>query len=98
MDTERSAGDRVEFEHGYAARIMGSDGTWQREVLLEEVSDTEAKLTAFGAVGDLCGHRRMLVRRQDRYAELSKRLFARPRQIQLPASLVSPGRSSHYIH
>lgn len=50
MHTERSAGDRVEFEHGYAARIMGIDGTWQREVLLEEVSDGEAKLTVFGSV------------------------------------------------
>lgn len=53
MTTERHAGDRVEFEHGFAARIMGIDGTWQREVLLEEVSDSEAKLTIFGSVGDI---------------------------------------------
>ena len=53
MNTERKAGDRVEFEHGYAARIMGIDGTWQREVLLEDVSDSEAKLTVFGSTEEI---------------------------------------------
>ncbi len=53
MNKERKAGDRVQFEHGYAARIMGIDGTWQRDVLLEDVSDGEAKLTVFGSVEDI---------------------------------------------
>jgi hypothetical protein len=32
---------------------MGIDGTWQRDVLLDDISDTEAKLTVFGSVEGL---------------------------------------------
>jgi hypothetical protein len=41
---------RVVFEHGYPARIMGLDGTWQMDVLMEDVSGSGAKLTLFGSV------------------------------------------------
>ncbi len=53
MSTERQRGEQVQFEHGYAARIMGIDGTWQRDCILEDVSDKAAKLTVFGSVEDL---------------------------------------------
>lgn len=41
------------FEHGYPARIMGMDGTWQLDALLEDVSNSGAKLTVFGSVENL---------------------------------------------
>ncbi len=53
MATQRRTEERVELEHGYAARIMGIDGTWQRECLLENASDKGAKLTVFGSLEDL---------------------------------------------
>ena len=39
---------RVVFERGYTANIMAIDGTWRRPCIMEDVSDTGAKLTIDG--------------------------------------------------
>ena len=43
--TERRKGDRVTFERGIPAHMMGIDGTWRRNCVMEDVSETGAKLT-----------------------------------------------------
>lgn len=35
---------RVVFERGYAANMMGIDGTWRRPCTIHDISDTGAKL------------------------------------------------------
>ena len=47
---ERRKGDRVTFERGFAAHMMGIDGTWRRACVMEDVSETGAKLTVEGSV------------------------------------------------
>jgi PilZ domain-containing protein len=48
--TERSKGDRVIFERGIPAHMMGIDGTWRRNCVMDDVSETGAKLTVDGSV------------------------------------------------
>ena len=50
MATERRKGDRVTFERGIGAQMMGIDGTWRRECSMEDISETGAKLTVDGSV------------------------------------------------
>ncbi len=50
---ERRKGDRVVFERGFAAHMMGIDGTWRRECTMEDVSESGAKLTIDGSVEGL---------------------------------------------
>jgi len=50
---ERRKGDRVVFERGFAAHMMGIDGTWRRDCVMEDVSETGAKLTVDGSVEGL---------------------------------------------
>ena len=50
---ERRKGDRVIFERGFAAHMMGIDGTWRRDCVMEDVSETGAKLTVEGSVEGL---------------------------------------------
>jgi len=50
MTTERRKGERVTFERGIDAQMMGIDGTWRRECKMEDVSETGAKLTVEGSV------------------------------------------------
>jgi PilZ domain len=45
--------DRVHFELGYPARIMGTDGTWVRSCLVEDISETGARLSFKGSVEGL---------------------------------------------
>jgi hypothetical protein len=45
---EQRSGPRFRFDHVRPARMMGIDGTWQRECTVRDVSDGGAKLT----VGD----------------------------------------------
>ena len=45
--------ERVTFERGIDAYIMGIDGTWRRDCSLEDVSETGAKLTVEGSVEGL---------------------------------------------
>jgi hypothetical protein len=51
--TERRKGERVIFERGIAAHMMGIDGTWRRECTMEDISETGAKLTVEGSVEGL---------------------------------------------
>jgi len=46
-------GNRVSFERGIPAHMMGIDGTWRRGCTMEDVSDTGAKLTIEGSVEGL---------------------------------------------
>ena len=50
---ERRKGDRVTFERGFPAHMMGIDGTWRRDCMMEDVSETGAKLTVEGSVEGL---------------------------------------------
>lgn len=53
MATERRKGERVIFERGFAAHMMGIDGTWRRSCLVEDISETGAKLVVEGSVEGL---------------------------------------------
>jgi hypothetical protein len=53
MTDENKAPDRVTFSRGYSVCIMGIDGTWRRDCLLNAISDTEAVLTVEGAIQGL---------------------------------------------
>lgn len=53
MAAERRRGDRVNFERGFGAYIMGIDGTWRRGCIMEDVSETGAKLTIDDSVEGL---------------------------------------------
>ena len=53
MVAERRTGERVIFERGFSAHMMGVDGTWRRECIMEDVSETGAKLTVEGSVEGL---------------------------------------------
>src|SRR6202166_1110056 len=53
MTDENKAHDRVTFSRGYSVCIMGIDGTWRRDCLLNAISDTEAVLTVEGAIQGL---------------------------------------------
>jgi PilZ domain-containing protein len=45
---QRRKGERVTFERGIPAHMMGIDGTWRRDCTMEDVSETGAKLTVEG--------------------------------------------------
>lgn len=45
--------DRVTFSRGYGVCIMGIDGTWRRDCLLNAISETEAALTVEGSIQGL---------------------------------------------
>src|ERR1700745_598433 len=53
MANERLKGERVVFERGIPAHMMGIDGTWRRDCTMEDVSETGAKLTVSGSVEGL---------------------------------------------
>jgi len=53
MGSERRKGDRVTFERGIPAQMMGIDGTWRRDCVMDDVSETGAKLTVDGSVEGL---------------------------------------------
>ena len=50
---ERQRGERVVFERGFTAQMMGIGGTWRRDCLVEDISETGAKLTVEGSVEGL---------------------------------------------
>jgi len=50
---ERRTGERVVFERGFPAHMMGIDGTWRRSCIMEDISETGAKLTVDGSVEGL---------------------------------------------
>ena len=53
MVTERRKGERITFERGFNAHMMGIDGTWRRDCTMEEISETGAKLTVEGSMEGL---------------------------------------------
>jgi hypothetical protein len=53
MAAERRKGERVTFERGIRAHMMGIDGTWRRDCTMEDISETGAKLAVEGAVDGL---------------------------------------------
>jgi PilZ domain len=53
MVAERRKNERVTFERGIGAHMMGIDGTWRRECKMEDISETGAKLTVEGSVEGL---------------------------------------------
>jgi hypothetical protein len=53
MVTERRRGERITFERGFHAHMMGIDGTWRRDCRMEDISETGAKLTIKGSVEGL---------------------------------------------
>ena len=50
---ERRHGDRVVFGRGFQAQMMGIDGTWRRDCIMEDVSESGAKLTIDGSIEGL---------------------------------------------
>ena len=50
---QRGKGERVIFERGFAAQMMGIDGTWRRDCIMEDVSESGAKLTIEGSIEGL---------------------------------------------
>jgi hypothetical protein len=53
MTDENKAPDRVTFSRGYGVCIMGIDGTWRRDCMLNAISDTDAILTVDGSIQGL---------------------------------------------
>src|SRR2546429_1612993 len=53
VGAERRKGDRVVIELGIPAQMMAIDGTWRRDCVMEDVSETGAKLTIEGSVEGL---------------------------------------------
>jgi hypothetical protein len=51
--TEQRSGPRIKFDHVRPARMMGIDGTWQRECTVEDISDGGAKLTVDDSIEGL---------------------------------------------
>ncbi len=45
--------ERVDFEHGVHVFIMGIDGTWRRDCLMIDVSQTGARLLVDGSLEGL---------------------------------------------
>jgi hypothetical protein len=52
-EAEQRQSRRVRFESSVPARMMGIDGTWQRECVVDDISDGGAKLTVLGSIGNL---------------------------------------------
>ena len=53
MAGDRRKGERITFERGIPAHMMGIDGTWRRNCVMEDVSESGAKLTVDGSVEGL---------------------------------------------
>ena len=50
---ENRKSNRVEFSRGVSTRMMAIDGTWSRDCMMEDASDTGAKLTVDGSIEGL---------------------------------------------
>lgn len=50
---ENRKANRVVFERGFAANMMAIDGTWRRPCMMEDVSDTGARLSIDGDIESL---------------------------------------------
>jgi hypothetical protein len=48
--SDKRAATRVKFERGVAAWMMAIDGTWRRECMMGDVSNTGARLKVGGSI------------------------------------------------
>jgi hypothetical protein len=53
MPEQNKGPERVTFTRGYEVCIMGIDGTWRRNCVLNAISDTDAMVTVEGSVQGL---------------------------------------------
>ena len=53
MTADRRAPERVTFSRGYGVCIMGIDGTWRRNCVLNAISDVDAILSVEGSIHGL---------------------------------------------
>src|ERR1700730_4797320 len=53
MTDDAKGSERVTFSRGYSVCIMGIDGTWRRDCLLNAISDVDAILTVDGSIQGL---------------------------------------------
>src|SRR5260370_9031021 len=53
MADDAKGPERVTFSRGYSVCIMGIDGTWRRDCLLNAISDNDAILTVDGSIQGL---------------------------------------------
>src|SRR5262249_45114482 len=53
MTADARGPERGTFSRGYGVCIMGIDGTWRRDFLLNDVSDNDARLTVDGSIQGL---------------------------------------------
>jgi hypothetical protein len=53
MTDSNQGPERVAFSRGYDVCIMGIDGTWRRDCLLNAISDIDAILTVDGSIHGL---------------------------------------------
>src|SRR3954451_14536837 len=53
MADDAKGPERVTFSRGYGVCIMGIDGTWSRDCLLNAISDNDAILTVEGSIQGL---------------------------------------------
>jgi len=53
MSEENKGPERVTFSRGYGVCIMGIDGTWRRDCMLNAISDNDAILTVEGSIQGL---------------------------------------------
>ena len=53
MADENKGQERVTFSRGYGVCIMGIDGKWRRDCMLNAISDTDAMLTVEGSIQGL---------------------------------------------
>jgi hypothetical protein len=53
MTDQYKGPERVTFSRGYDVCIMGIDGTWRRNCVLNAISDTDAVVTVDGSVQGL---------------------------------------------
>src|SRR5471032_16627 len=53
MSGDAKAPERVTFSRGYGVCIMGIDGTWRRDCLLNAISDHDAIMTVAGSIQGL---------------------------------------------
>jgi hypothetical protein len=90
MSEESKGPERVTFSRGYGVCIMGIDGTWRRDCMLNAISDNDAILTVDGSIQGLSRNcatpietvtldiSRPLVRRVKRASEIRNHQGAAP--------------------
>jgi len=63
--SERRKGVRVVFEKGVEVSIMAIDGTWRRDCIMQDVSETGARLSVHDSIEGLKLKEFFLIHRPD---------------------------------